>query len=228
VVLSIVTVLARILVVVSAAVLRSRVAEDAEVLVLRHENAVLRCQIAWVHYEPADRIWVAALSRLVPRGRWRGVFVVPPTTLLRWHRELVERKWTFAQHCRCPGRPSTAPTVKQLILRLARENSGWGHRRIQGELARLGYPMAPSTVWEILHAAGIGPAPQRSGPTWRQFLSAQAHGIIAADFLHLDTVSLKPLYAQVFIEHVSGAFTSPASPPTPPPSGPRSRRGISP
>jgi hypothetical protein len=136
VVLSIVTVLARILVVVPAAVLRSRVAKDAEVLALRHENAVLRRQIARVHYEPADRIWVAALSRLVPRGRWREVFAVTPTTLLRWHRELVKCKWTFAQHCRRPGRLSTAPTVKQLILRLAREDSGWGHRRIQGELAR--------------------------------------------------------------------------------------------
>jgi putative transposase len=86
-------------------------------------------------------------------------------------------------------------------VRLARENSSWGHRRIQGELARPGYPIAPSTVWQILHAAGIDPAPQRSGPTWRQFLAAQAHGIIAADFLHLDTVSLKRLYALVFTEH---------------------------
>ncbi len=84
---------------------------------------------------------------------------------------------------------------------MARENSSWGHRRIQGELARLGFPIAPSTVWEILHAAGIDPAPQRSDPTWRQFLTTQAHGIIAADFLHLDTVTLKRLYALVFIEH---------------------------
>ncbi|WUH90413.1 integrase core domain-containing protein [Streptomyces sp. NBC_00433] len=200
-VLSIVTALARNLVMVPVAVLRSRVAKDAEVLALRHQIAVLRRQIARVHYEPADRIWLAALSRLVPRGRWREVFAVTPTTLLRWHRELVKRKWTFAQHRRRPGRPSTAPTVKQLILRLARENSSWGHRRIQGELARLGFPIAPSTVWEILHAAGIDPAPQRSGPTWRQFLTAQAHGIIAADFLHLDTITLKRLYALVFIEH---------------------------
>ncbi|CAM5512075.1 hypothetical protein GCM10010390_38460 [Streptomyces mordarskii] len=162
---------------------------------------MLRRQIARVRYEPADRIWLAALSRLVPRGRWREVFAVTPTTLLRWHRELLTRKWTFTQHRRRPGRPSAAPTVKQLILRLARKNSSWGHRRIQGELARLGYSIAPSTVWEILHAAGIDPAPQRSGPTWRQFLSAQARGIIAADFLHLDTVSLKHLYALVFIEH---------------------------
>ncbi|MEV5541021.1 helix-turn-helix domain-containing protein [Saccharopolyspora shandongensis] len=84
---------------------------------------------------------------------------------------------------------------------MARENSTWGHRRIQGELARLGYPIAPSTVWQILHSARIDPAPQRSGPTWRHFLNAQAHGILAADFLHLDTIALKRLYALVFIEH---------------------------
>ncbi|MFE5683308.1 integrase core domain-containing protein [Streptomyces sp. NPDC056512] len=142
------------------------------------------------------------MSRLIPRDRWRQVFAVTPTTLLRWHRQLLAQKWTFTQSRR-PGRPSTAPIVKQLILRLTRENSTWGHRRIQGELTNLGYPIAPSTVWEILHAAGIDPAPRRSGPTWRQFLTAQAHGIIAADFLHLDTISLKRPYALVFIEHGS-------------------------
>jgi len=107
------------------------------VTALRHENAILRRQIARVRYEPADRIWLAALSRLIPRERWHQVFAVTPTTLLSWHRQLVARKWTFTQR-RHPGRPSTAPIVKQLILRLARENNTWGHRRIQGELARLG------------------------------------------------------------------------------------------
>ncbi|MGW7595442.1 integrase core domain-containing protein, partial [Streptomyces rubiginosohelvolus] len=198
--LPIVTALVRNLIKMPAAVLRSRVAKDAEVLALRHENAVLRRQILRVRYEPADRIWLAVLSRLVPRDRWRHVFAVTPTTLLAWHRQLIARKWTFPQH-RHPGRPSTAVTVKQLILRLAKENSAWGHRRIQGELARLGYPIAPSTVWEILHAAGIDPAPQRSGPTWHEFLTTQAHGILAADFLHIDTIALKRLYALVFIEH---------------------------
>lgn len=100
-----------------------------------------------------------------------------------------------------PGTAPTAPTVKQLILCLAREDSTWGHRRIQGEPARPGYSIAPSTVWEILQSAGVDPAPHRSGPTWRQFLTTQAHGIIAADFLHLDTVALERLYALVFIEH---------------------------
>ncbi|MFD0031476.1 integrase core domain-containing protein [Streptomyces sp. NPDC055059] len=198
--LSVVVTLVRNLITVPAAMLRSRIAKDAEVLALRHENAVLRRQIARVRYEPADRIWLAVLSTLMPRDRWRQVFTVTPATLLRWHRQLLARKWTFTQRRR-PGRPSIAATIKQLILRLARDNSTWGHRRIQGELASLGYPIAPSTVWEILQAAGIAPAPQRSGPTWRQFLTAQAHGIIAADFLHIDTISLKRLYALVFIEH---------------------------
>ncbi|MFF1359984.1 hypothetical protein [Streptomyces sp. NPDC058297] len=161
---------------------------------------VLRRQIARVRYEPADRIWLAALSWLVSRERRRKAFRGHPTALLAWHRQLIARKGRFTRHHR-PGRPSTAPTVKQLVLRLARENSGWRHHRIQGELARLGYPIAPSTVWEILHAAGTDPAPQHSGPTWRQFLNPQAHGIIAADFLHLDTISLKRLYALIFIEH---------------------------
>lgn len=198
--MSVVTALVRNLITVPAAVLRSHMAKDAEVLALRHENAVLRRQIARVRYEPADRIWLAVLSGLVPRERWRQVFAVTPTTLLAWHRQLVAGKWTFTSRRR-PGRPRTAPTIRQLILRLAQENSSWGHRRIQGELARLGHPIAPSTVWQILQDAGIDPAPQRSGPTWRQFLKAQAHGILAADFLHLDTISLQRLYALVFIEH---------------------------
>jgi hypothetical protein len=198
--LSIVTTLVRNLIKVPSAVLRSRVAKDAEVLALRHENAVLRRQIARVRYKPADRIWLAALSRFVLRERWRQTFTVTPTTLLAWRRQLIARTWTFTQHRR-PGRPSTAPAVKQLILRLARENSSWGHRRIQGEPDRLDYPIAPSTAWEILHAAGIDPAPQRSGPTWRQFTNHPGHGIIAADFPHLDTISLKRLYALIFIEH---------------------------
>ncbi|MFD3558193.1 hypothetical protein ACFWVU_00765 [Streptomyces sp. NPDC058686] len=156
--LSVVAALVRNLIAVPAAVLRSRVAKDAEVLALQHENAVLRRRIARVRYQPADRIWLAALSRLIPRGRWRQVFAVTPTTLLRRHRQLIVQQWAFGQTCR-PGRPTTAPIVKQLILRLARENSTWGHRRIQGELAHLGYPIAPSTVWEIRHAAGIDLAP---------------------------------------------------------------------
>jgi transposase len=160
---------------------RGDLSKEVELLVLRHENAVLRRQVPGPRYEPADRIWFAALSRLVPRHLWSMVFPVTPATILRWHRRLVARRWNYTDRRR-PGRPPTSVAVKQLILRMARDNPGWGHRRIQGELARLGHKVAPSTVWEILNAAGIDPAPRRSGPTWRQFLSAQAHAVIACDF----------------------------------------------
>ena len=171
----------------------------AEVLVLRHENVVLRRQIARVRYEPADRAWFAALSALIPRTRWFEVFPVAPATVLAWHRRLVSGKYTPAR--RAPGRPCTTAAVKALILRMVRENPLWGHRRIAGDLLKLGHRIAPSTVWRILKAAGIDPAPRRSGPTWKQFLIAQARTVIATDFFHVDTVLLKRLYVLVFIEH---------------------------
>jgi transposase len=174
--------------------------KDVELLVLRHENAVLRRQVGRVRYEPGDRLWLAALSRLVPRRRWGEVFAVTPATLLAWHRRLVARKWDYASRRR-PGRPSTAAAIRKLVIRIATENPTWGHRRVQGELVRLGHPIAASTVWQILHDAGIGPAPRRAGPTWKQFLTAQARGIIAADFVHVDTVLLRRVYALIVIEH---------------------------
>jgi putative transposase len=136
----------------------------------------------------------------VNRRRWPGVFPVTPATILRWHRDLVARKWDHTSRRR-PGRPSTGTAVKALVIRMARENPAWGHRRIQGELAQLGHAIAASTVWEILRAAGIDPAPRRAGPTWREFLAAQAHAIIACDFLVVETVLLKRLHVLVFIEH---------------------------
>ena len=135
---------------------RHRVSKDAEIMVLRHENAVLRRQIGRVRYEPADRLWLAALSRLVPHRRWGEVFPVIPATLLAWHRRLVSRKWDYASR-RGPGRPSTAAAIRKLVIRIATENPGWGHRRVQGELVRLGHQIAASTVWQILHAAGSIP-----------------------------------------------------------------------
>jgi putative transposase len=181
-------------------VFRGDKAKDAELLVLRHENAVLRRHVGRVRYDPADRVWFAALARLLPRRRWSDVFPVTPATLLAWHRKLAGSKYDTSQR-RKPGRPPTAPGVARLVVRLARENPLWGHRRIHGELTKLGVKIAPSTVWEILRAAGIDPAPRRSGPTWRQFLAAQAAGILAVDFLHVDTVLLKRMYVLVFIEH---------------------------
>jgi putative transposase len=174
--------------------------EAAELLVLRHENAVLRRHIGRVRYEPADRAWFAALAQLIPRRRWTEIFPVTPATLLAWHRKLAAAKYDTSKR-RKPGRPPTVPGIARLVIRLAKENPPWGYRRIHGELTKLGIAVAPSTVWEILHAAGIDPAPRRSGPTWRQFLHAQAAGILAVDFLHVDTVLLNRLYVLVFIEH---------------------------
>ena len=222
---------------VAALVFRGNPAKAAELLVLRHENAVLRRHVSRVRYEPADRAWFAALARLVPRSRWTQIFPVTPATLLAWHRTLAAAKYDTSRR-RKPGRPPTAQSIARLVVRLATENPLWGYRRIHGELTKLGLAVAPSTVWEILHAAGIDPAPRRSGPTWRQFLNAQAAGILAVDFLHVDTVLLKRLYVLVFIEHGtrrmhlggvaahptgSGPCSRPATWPSPSTSGSRPR-----
>jgi transposase InsO family protein len=185
-----------------AVLVRRDLSKDAELLVLRHENAVLRRQVARAHYTPVDRVWLAALSRLLPRRRWAEVFAVTPATILAWHRRLVSRKWDYTAR-RCPGRPSTAAAIKKLVIRMATENPTWGHRRVQGELVRLGHRIAASTVWQILHDAGIDPAPRRSGPTWRQFLSTQAKAVLAVDFVHVDTVLLRRIYALIAVEHGS-------------------------
>ena len=177
---------------------RSDTAKDAEILTLRHEVAVLRRtnprpKMSWL-----DRALLSALSRLLP-APLRRVRLVSPRTLLRWHHQLVARRWTYPH--RSPGRPSTAPPIRALVLRMARENPRSGYRRIQGELVGLGHPVAASTVWKILKNAGLDPAPRRSGPTWRQFLSTQAHAILAVDFAHVDTVFLRRLYILVMVEH---------------------------
>jgi putative transposase len=200
VIISVVYLLVRCLLGCLTVLSRGPVSKDAELLVLRHENAVLRRQVGRVRYEPRDRLWLAALSRLIPRRRWGEVFPVTPATLLAWHRRLVTRKRDYASRRR-PGRPSTAAAIRKLVIRIATENPTWGHRRVQGELVRLGHQIAASTVWQILHDAGIDPAPRRAGPTWRQFLTAQARGIIAVDFVHVDTVLLRRVYALLVIEH---------------------------
>jgi transposase InsO family protein len=181
---------------------RRDLSKDAELLVLRHENVVLRRQISRVRYTRADRAWLAALSRLVPRRRWAEVFLVTPATILAWHRRLVSRKGDYTTRRR-PGRPPTATTIKKLVLRMAAENPTWGHRRVQGELVRLGHRIADSSVLQILHDAGLDPAPRRSGPSWRQFLTAQAKAVLAMDFVHVDTVFLGRIYALIAVEHGS-------------------------
>ncbi|MDZ5442379.1 helix-turn-helix domain-containing protein [Micromonospora sp. 4G57] len=140
---------------------------------------------------------LSALSRLLPRTRW-STFFVTPATLLWWHRELVARKWTYPQ--RRPGRPPIRAEIRALVLRLAWENPTWGHRRVQGELLRLGYRDAASTVWTILTAAGVDPAPRRDGPTWTKFLTTQAKGMLACDFLHVDTIGLTRIYVLFLME----------------------------
>jgi putative transposase len=177
---------------------RSDAAKDVEILVLRHEVAVLRRHHSHPKLSWVDRAVLGALSRLLPT-QLRRLRLVSPRTLLRWHAHLVARHWTYPR--RQPGRPPSPRPIRALILRMARENPTWGYRRIQGELVGLGHPIAASTVWTILKAAGLDPAPQRSGPTWRQFLTAQAHAILAVDFAHVDTVFLRRLYILVVIEH---------------------------
>ena len=187
-------------------------AKDVELLVLRQQVAVLRRQVPRPRLQPADRVVLAALSRLLSRTRW-PVFFVTPATLLRWHRELIARHWTYP-HARA-GRPPVSQQIRQLVLRLAADNPTWGHRRIHGELVGLGYQVVASTVWNILHRAGVDPAPRRTGPTWTQFLTAQARGILACDFFTVDTVFLKRVYVLFFIElatrqvHVAGATAHP-------------------
>ena len=150
---------------------RSEFAKDVELLVLRHQLVVLGRQQRRPMLRPADRALLSALARLLPPRRRHGL-VVRPQTLLRWHRELVRRKW--AQPRRPRGRPPVNDRVRQLVLRLARENPRWGYPRIAGELLKLGLHVSPSTVRRILLANRLGPAPRRTGPSWRQFLRQQA------------------------------------------------------
>jgi putative transposase len=200
--LSILYWLVRWLLGLSAVLMRRDLSKDAELLVLRHENAVLRRQVARVHSRPVDRMWLTALSRLVPRGRWAEIFPVTPATIMAWHRRLVSRKGDYTA-CRRSGRPATAAVIKKLVIRVAVENPTWGHRRLQGELVRLGHRISACPVWQILHDAGLDPAPRRSSPTWRQFLTAQAKAVLAVDFLHVDTVFLRRIYVLIAVEHGS-------------------------
>ena len=177
---------------------RSAAAKDAELLVLRHEVAVLRRQVTRPRVDWADRAVLAGLARLLPRPAWRGL-LVQPATLLRWHRDLVRRRWTYP-HRR--GRPPVAAELRALVLRLATENPTWGYRRIHGELCRLGYQnrIGASTVWTILQRAGVDPAPKRSALIWRQFLRTQAASVLAVDFFTVDTVLLRRLHVLFAIE----------------------------
>jgi transposase InsO family protein len=168
--------------------------------VLRHQLRVLRRSVKRPPFEWRDRVVLAAASRLLPRDRW-AVFLVSPQTLLRWHRELVRRKWRYRQ--RSPGRPTLDRAIVELVLCFARENPKWGCVRIQGELRKLGVRVGATTIRLLLRRSGLGPAPRRGGPSWAEFLRAQAQGIVACDFFTVETVWLRTLYVLFFIEHRS-------------------------
>jgi putative transposase len=213
VIFSLVYLLARRLVELLVLRARSDASKDVEILVLRHQVSVLRRQVTRPRPRPADRAMLAVLSAALSRVRW-SVFFVQPKTLLRWHRELVARKWRYSA-AKSPGRPPITGVVRELVLRFATENTDWGYRRIHGELIGLGYRVAPSTVWRILKRAGLDPAPHRCGPTWREFLDTQAAAIVACDFFTIDTVFLRRLYVLFFIEvgtrrvHLAGITAHP-------------------
>jgi|SRR5205085_2408485 len=170
--------------------------KELEILVLRHELSILQRRVGRPQYAPRDRLLLAALSRLLPRRSWQA-FMVRPETLLRWHRQLVARYRTYPH--RGPGRPPIDSEVRDLILRLAHENSGWGYLRIVGELRKLGIDVSATLVRNLLKAAGVPPAPQRGQLDWRSFLRAQAATTLACDFLTVDTALLRRLYVLVFI-----------------------------
>jgi putative transposase len=175
--------------------------KDAEILMLRHQLAVaLRerprapARLTW-----PDRAWLAILAETLPTGRLAGMrLIVTPATVLRWHRDIVRRRWARLSRS---GRPATHRKVRSVVLRLARENEAWGYRRIHGELAGLGITVAPSTVWQILKNAGIDPAPRRDGPGWAEFLRSQAQGILALDFFTADLLNGTKVYVLAIIEH---------------------------
>ena len=191
------------------------IAKDAEIVVLRHQLAVLRRQVARPRFRWSDRALVAVLARLVPRERW-SAFLVTPETILRWRRALVRRRWSYSH--RRAGRPPLPGTTVELIVRLARENPRWGYLRIVGELKKLGIVASKGSVANVLRRRGLPPAPRRAGFAWTEFLRAQAKGIVATEFFTVDTVLLRRYYVMFVIEverrviHLLGVTANPNGP----------------
>lgn len=187
-------------------------AKDVELAVLRHQLAVLRRQVARPRYQPSDRLLLAWLAAQLPRARW-SVFLVRPATLLRWHRDLIARRWTYP-HTR--ARRGLDPQVVELVVRLARENARWGYQRIVGEARRLGVVVSATSVRRILRKHDLAPAPRRQGgPSWVTFLRAQGAGTLACDFLSVEAITLTRLYVLFVIEvdrrrvHILGVTAHP-------------------
>ncbi len=197
---------------VAALRLRSREFKELEIVVLRHELAVLRRQISHPRLDESDRLFLAAASRLLGRAS-RQSFFVRSDTLLGWHRQLVRRRWTYCG--RRPGRPAVSEEIRALVLRLARENPRWGYQRIVGELAGVDVVVSATTVAKILRQAGVSPAGARAQLSWREFLRAHAESIIACDFFTVDTLWLGRLYVLFFLElssrrvHFAGCTANP-------------------
>jgi putative transposase len=191
---------------------RGDAAKELEILVLRHQLAVLRRQVPRPRLEPGDRALLAAISRVLPRSRW-SCFLVTPQTLLRWHRWMVAGAWTHPH--RGSGRPALDEDLQQLIVRLAEENPRWGYQRIQGELLRLGVRVSATAIRATLRRRGLDPAPRRATTTWRAFLRQQAAEIVACGFFTVDTIFLRRLYVLFFIEldtrrvHPAGVTANP-------------------
>jgi putative transposase len=177
---------------------RSDQVHELEIVVLRHQLNILRRQVPRPSFKPRDRMLLAAARQVLGKARGSS-FIVTPATLLRWHREMVKRKWRLYGRLRRPGRPPIPRNVRALIVRLATENPRWGYRRIHGELKKLGVAASITTVRNVLRRQGLGPAPRRSGPTWTQFLRAQG-AVVACDFFTVETVFFRRLYVIFFIE----------------------------
>jgi transposase len=204
---------------------REQMWKTAEILILRHQLSVLqRRQPRRPNLDWADRALLAALLGVIPKARCQGLrLLITPDTIVRWHRDIVRRRWAARSKRGRTGRPATRRNIRALVLRLARENPEWGYRRIHGELAGLGVNVAASTVWEILKANGLDPAPRRTGPTWSQFLRSQAEAILACAFFTVDLLDGTQAYVLTVIGHAARRIRVLGVTLYPPGNGPPSR-----